>query len=188
MSHGKHLLASQLDGLPIKRRRNLQHRVFLWRGGIVSQSDGSADRQSMLCRVELKVEVVIAEGEGFAVKTKSRTTENTEDTEGNFQVMCRSASRWPPATTHWSSFSGAGSRTSPRRQQQKHSMKARHPAWEWRPRNRIYGGQGRAGHVLRRPAPARNPCCSRASRNSAVRAHLGRPSKYFWTSNPPRHG
>jgi len=64
----------------------------LRRGRIVTQSNGSSDCQGMLGWVELKIELVIGESECFAVEGKSGTAEDTEDTEGSFQVTRRRAS------------------------------------------------------------------------------------------------
>jgi hypothetical protein len=59
--------ALELDRSPIQRRGNLQRQVFLWRRGVIPQSDFAANCEALLLRFYADIEVVFRKTESFAV-------------------------------------------------------------------------------------------------------------------------
>src|SRR5205807_8571762 len=78
------------DRTPVEGRRDLQHRDLLRALRIVSKRDLAANSQTLLLGVHLDIQVIVGEGEGFAVKRKRiyhRGTEKTEKSQTHQPIL-----------------------------------------------------------------------------------------------------
>jgi hypothetical protein len=67
-----HRLPGKLDGSPIERGRNLQSYVLLRCGRIIAEHDFSPHCQPLLLGFDADVQVIIGEGERFALDGERR--------------------------------------------------------------------------------------------------------------------
>src|SRR5207248_2196201 len=77
-----HGLVACFHRTPVERRRDLEHSYFLRCLRVVAQREFASDSEPMLFWLDLDVQVVVSEGECFAVESNSRGAQQAEKTQG----------------------------------------------------------------------------------------------------------
>jgi hypothetical protein len=82
----------ELNRTPRQGRRNLESQALLGNIRIIAKSDRASHSQALLLWLEAQVQVVFGESECLAVKSQTRNTQTTKQTENTQELhadFCR---------------------------------------------------------------------------------------------------